>query len=296
MTTPPGLAARALCAAADEALTEASFRTADFAEAERLFTEARDLAAGDGDRDGEALAVTGLGMTRHGRNIARLAGGAALSDADVAAEEELMRGALAAWRETGDAAGTARALFGLSLVFQVLRRDWDAGMPYLWQAFGLAEAVEESGDLYGASEIRRHPRVLLPVQGRPPERSRPAARALARAAGTARRPAPGAKRAGRARPGGAGRRRTAPRRRVPVPGGRTGPRRRPAALADPGRRANSRRGRGSRPRGRLTPRAVPDRWSHGSGLAGPYDGGHGADQLPESLDWPGLAGDVGAGV
>jgi len=27
-----------------------------------------------------------------------------------------------------------------------------------------------------------------------------------------------------------------------------------------------------------------------------YDGGHGADQLPESLDRPGLAGDVGAGV
>ncbi len=156
MTTPPGLAARALCAAADEALTEASFSTADFAEAERLFTEARDLAARDGDRAGEALAITGLGMTRHGRNITRLASGAALSDADVAAEEELMRRALAAWQETGDAAGTARALFGMSLVFQVLRRDWDAAMPYLWQAFGLAEAVEESGDLYGASEIRRH--------------------------------------------------------------------------------------------------------------------------------------------
>ena len=37
-----------------------------------------------------------------------------------------------------------------------MRRDWDAGMPYLWQAFGLAEAVEESGDLYAASEIHRH--------------------------------------------------------------------------------------------------------------------------------------------
>lgn len=132
MTTPPGLAASALCAAADEALTEASFRTAHFADAERLFTEARDL------------------------NITRLAGGAALSDADVAAEEELMRRALDAWRETGNAAGAARALFGVSLVFQVLHRDWDAGMPYLWQAFGLAEAVEESGDLYGASEIHRH--------------------------------------------------------------------------------------------------------------------------------------------
>ena len=156
MTTPPGLAARALCAAADEALTEASFLTAEFAEAERLFTEARDLATRDGDLQCEALAITGLGMTSHGRNIMRLADGAAPSDADVAAEEELMRRALAAWQETGDAAGTARALFGVSLVFQVLRRDWDAGMPYLWQAFGLAEAVEESGDLYGASEIRRH--------------------------------------------------------------------------------------------------------------------------------------------
>jgi hypothetical protein len=59
-------------------------------------------------------------------------------------------------RKSGDAAGTARALFGVSLVFQVLRRDWDAGMPYLWQAFGLAEAVAESGDRYGASEIHRH--------------------------------------------------------------------------------------------------------------------------------------------
>jgi len=156
VTTPPGLAVRALCAAADEALTEASFQTGDFAEAERLFAEARDLAARDGDRDGEALAITGLGMTLHGRNIAELADGAAPSRAGVAAEEELMRRALACWRETGDAAGTARALFGMSLVFQVLHRDWDAAMPYLWQAFGLAEAVEESGDLYAASEIRRH--------------------------------------------------------------------------------------------------------------------------------------------
>jgi predicted DNA-binding transcriptional regulator AlpA len=44
-------------------------------------------------------------------------------------------------------------------------------------------------------------------------------------------------------------------------------------------------------RGRRT-----DRRSHGSGLNGLYDGGHGADQLPESLDWPGFAGDVDAGV
>ena len=156
MTTPPGLPARALCAAADEALTEASFQTADFAEAERLFTEARDLAARGGDREGRALAITGLGMTQHGRNIMRLVTNGELSDADVAAEEKLMRRALAAWQETANAAGTARALFGMSLVFRALRRDWDSAMPYLWQAFGLVEAVEESGDLYGASEIRRH--------------------------------------------------------------------------------------------------------------------------------------------
>jgi hypothetical protein len=156
MTTPPGLAARALCAAADEALIEASFQTGDFTEPERLFAEARDLAADEGDRESAARALTGLGMTQHGRNIDRLVNGAALSDADLAAEEDLMRRGLDAWQETGDAAGTALALFGMSLVFQVLHRDWDAGMPYLWQALGLAEAVEESGDLFGASEIHRH--------------------------------------------------------------------------------------------------------------------------------------------
>ena len=31
-------------------------------------------------------------------------------------------------------------------------------------------------------------------------------------------------------------------------------------------------------------------------LDGLYDGGHGVDQLAESLDWPGFAGDVDAGV
>jgi len=114
------------------------------------------VAARAGDRAGEAFAVGGLGMVPHHRTIGRLIEGAAPADADVAAEEELMRRALAIWRETGEAAGTARGLFGLSLVFQVLHRDWDAAMPYLWQAFGLAEAMEEAGDLYGRSEIHRH--------------------------------------------------------------------------------------------------------------------------------------------
>lgn len=156
MTVEPGRAARQLCAAAEEALTEAAFRTGEFTDAERLFGEALTLARQDGDREDEALAVGGLGMARHYRNIVKLVGGLVPADADVAAEEELMRRALAIWQEIGDPAGTARALFGVGLVFQVLRRDWAAGMRYFWQSFGLAEAVEESGDLYGRSEIHRH--------------------------------------------------------------------------------------------------------------------------------------------
>jgi tetratricopeptide (TPR) repeat protein len=153
MTFPPGGPA---CVAAEEALTAAAFCTGDLGAAERLFAEAEAAAARAGDHAGEAFALGGLGMVLHHRNIGRLIEGAAPAEADVAAEEELMRRALAIWQETGDAAGTARGLFGLSLVFQVLRRDWDAGMPYLWQAFGLAEAAEEAGDLYGRSEIHRH--------------------------------------------------------------------------------------------------------------------------------------------
>jgi tetratricopeptide (TPR) repeat protein len=156
MTFPPDGAARSLCVAADEALTAAAFCTGDFAAADRLFTQAQALAAGAGDWAGEAFATGGLGMVLHHRNVGQLIDGSAPAGAAVDAEEELMRRALVIWQETGDPAGTARGLFGLSLVFQVLRRDWDAGMPYLWQAFGLAEAAEEAGDLYGRSEIHRH--------------------------------------------------------------------------------------------------------------------------------------------
>lgn len=156
MTIEPGPAAPQLCVAAEEALTEAAFRTGEFTDAERLFGEALTLATLEGDREAEALAVGGLGMARHHRNLAKLVGGFAPADADVAGEEDLMRRALAIWQEIGDPAGIARALFGVGLVFQVLRRDWEAAMRYFWPAFGLAEAVEESGDLYGRSEIHRH--------------------------------------------------------------------------------------------------------------------------------------------
>jgi tetratricopeptide (TPR) repeat protein len=156
MTTGPGLTARELCAAADEALTEASFRSGEFADAEKWFEQGLALSVRDGDLEGQARALTGLGLTHHSRNIAGLVRGQRPADGEVAAEEDLMRRALDVCRQTADSAGTARALFGMGLVHQVLRRDWAAAMPYYWQAYGLAEALEESGDLYGRSEIHRH--------------------------------------------------------------------------------------------------------------------------------------------
>ena len=45
MTFPPEGAARSSCLAADEALTAAAFCTGDFAEPDRLFTQAQALAA-----------------------------------------------------------------------------------------------------------------------------------------------------------------------------------------------------------------------------------------------------------
>ena len=156
MTTGTGSAARELCAAADEALIEGSLLTGEFAAAEALFEEARTLAGRDGDVAGQALALGGLGLAHHYRNIATLVRGERPAAGEVAAEEDLMRRALDGWLRTGEAAGTARGLFGMGLVHQVLHRDWPAAMPYYWQAFGLAEALEESGDLYGRSEIHRH--------------------------------------------------------------------------------------------------------------------------------------------
>jgi len=156
MTTGPGRTASDPFVAADEALVQAAFCTGEFTTAERLFDEARAEAARDGDQEAEAQAVGGLGMTHHYRNIAALVAGQAPAEADIAAEDDLMRRALGLSEEAGDTAGTGRALFGVGLVLQVLHRDWDAAMRYFWQAFGLAEALEESGDLYGRSEIHRH--------------------------------------------------------------------------------------------------------------------------------------------
>lgn len=180
MAIPPDGPTGPLCTAADEALVQAAFCSGEFAEPERLFAEAQAAAARDGDRAGEAFALGGLGLVQHYRCIPKLIDGVALTDAEVAAEQDLMRRALAIWQDTGDPAGTARGLFGMSVVFQVLRRDWAAGMPYLWQSFGLAEAVEEAGDLYGRSEIHRHLGFYyLAEDVRPPEAVRQLEHSLA---------------------------------------------------------------------------------------------------------------------
>jgi tetratricopeptide (TPR) repeat protein len=152
--------ARELLAAAEDALYEAAFRSGDFTEADALLEAARDKAAGEGDRETEAAVIHDLGMKLHYQAIAKLMRDAEVPAADVAAEEEMFRRSLAIGREiereSGDRAGTARPLFGLGLVHQVLRRDWQTAIPFFWQALELADAVEAAGDLYSCSEFHRH--------------------------------------------------------------------------------------------------------------------------------------------
>jgi tetratricopeptide (TPR) repeat protein len=140
----------------DETLAEAAFRTGDFAEPERRYLAALAAATRDGDKHAEARATGDLGIMHHYRNISQRFDGKTMDEAAITAEEKLMQRALELWQEAGDDAGVATAMFGAGLVHQVLRSDWTAAMPYFWQAFGLAEAVADSGDLYGCSEIHRH--------------------------------------------------------------------------------------------------------------------------------------------
>jgi hypothetical protein len=151
-----------LCAAGEEALAEAAFRTGEFTGAEKLFGEALALAGQDGDRAAEALAVGGLGMARHYASVALLVGGLVPADADVAAEDELMRRALGIWQEIGDPAGTARALFCVSLVEAVRQLGYSLALreelgdprriPSALVALGEAEMA--AGNLQRAVELR----------------------------------------------------------------------------------------------------------------------------------------------
>jgi tetratricopeptide (TPR) repeat protein len=145
---PTGDSAAELLAAGAEALTEAAFRTGEYAGAAALLRAALGRAEADGDRAVEAAALDRLGWLLHFGAIDR-----GLERADADAEEALFQRALTIRRELGDPAGTAASLFGVGLVHQVLRRDWVTAMPYFREALALAE---EHGDELTRSEVHRH--------------------------------------------------------------------------------------------------------------------------------------------
>jgi len=156
MTTTQKTATELLAAGRD-GLFDAAFRTGDFTEARASLEAAREQAAQAGDELVEAAATDHLGLLIHYQLITTyLMNELPVPAADAVTEEEYFRRALTTQRRLGDQAGAARSLFGLGLVFQVLRRDWDAALPYFWQALDLIGYVEAAGDYYSCSEFHRH--------------------------------------------------------------------------------------------------------------------------------------------
>lgn len=135
-------------AAGNEAMIEAAFRTGDYEAAERTFQELLTRARADGDRPLEAAVLDRQAMLMHFRAL-----DGDLDKADSEGEEALFQQALRIRRDLGDPAGTAESLFGVGLVHQVLRQDWDTAMPYYWEALDLAD---RHGDLLLRSEVHRH--------------------------------------------------------------------------------------------------------------------------------------------
>jgi tetratricopeptide (TPR) repeat protein len=161
---------RDLLAAGDAAITTAAFQTGDFETARALLEQARQQAADAADPGSLAQALNGLGLVAHHQNLGLLVSGSTPADQDVAAEERLFRRALAAAEEADEAASTAQSLFGLGLVFQVLRRDWMTAMPFYWQALGLVSAPGTDAGRYLRSEVHRHVGFYFGYEdGRPPE-------------------------------------------------------------------------------------------------------------------------------
>ncbi|RSM48591.1 hypothetical protein DMB66_45990 [Actinoplanes sp. ATCC 53533] len=136
-------------AAGNEAMVEAAFRTGDYEAAERTFQELLTRARADGDRALEAAVLDRQAMLMHFRAL----DDDDLGKADSDGEEALFQQALEIRRDLGDSAGTAESLFGVGLVHQVLRQDWDKAMPYYWEALDLAD---RHGDLLLRSEVHRH--------------------------------------------------------------------------------------------------------------------------------------------
>ena len=145
-----------LLKAAEEAWTESGFCTGDFDGAQRVAETAYTAAVDQGSRAGEALASLLLGHIIHYRLITVLMAGGEVDEVAVPIEREHFRRALSLYEGLGDEVGRAKALFGLGLVEQVLRRDWDAAMPHYRGAEALIPELERAVDLYTRSEIHRH--------------------------------------------------------------------------------------------------------------------------------------------
>jgi tetratricopeptide (TPR) repeat protein len=158
-----GESAAELLAAGAEALLEAAFRTGDYADIQTRLQAARVRAGADGDRATKAAALDRLGWLLH---FQALDHGVEHADAD--AEEALFQQALAIRRDIQDPAGVAGSLFGVGLVQQVLRRDWDAAMPYFWEALALAD---QHGDELTRSEVHRHVGFFYLVNDVQPDRA-----------------------------------------------------------------------------------------------------------------------------
>jgi tetratricopeptide (TPR) repeat protein len=93
------------------------------------------------------------GMTLHFRAIDLPA--TERASIDPGPEETLFEQALTLRRELGDVEGIAEALFQLGLVQQVLRRDLDAGAPFVHEALDVLATVPDA-DVLLRSEIHRH--------------------------------------------------------------------------------------------------------------------------------------------
>jgi tetratricopeptide (TPR) repeat protein len=131
-----------------EATLEAAFRTGDYRDAIAMLSEARDRAVALGDRAVEAGVLDQLGWLVHFQSLDI---GRERADAD--GEEALFKHALEIWCDIGDSAGVGRSLFGIGLVHQVLRRDWETAIPFFRESLALAT---EHGDEITLSEAHRH--------------------------------------------------------------------------------------------------------------------------------------------
>jgi hypothetical protein len=88
-----------LCAAGYDAVFEAGFRSGAFAEAGSLLDSAMTRTGTERDLAVEASAIDGLGQLAHYRNIAAPVNAVPVADAEVLAEEALVRRALTLRRQ-----------------------------------------------------------------------------------------------------------------------------------------------------------------------------------------------------